>query len=115
MTLGQIIKDFRNEHGLTLKDFSKRSGITVAYLSMLENNKNSKNGKPIIPTYQTCCKVADGIGVSIDWIIDRVDDFPVRVTPRPAFKNEAEALKVADAFDQADEITKELVRRILFN
>ena len=45
MELSKILRDYRQEHGLTLQVFADRAGLTKQYISMLENNKNSKNGK----------------------------------------------------------------------
>ena len=42
MYLGEIIYDYRAKNKLTLKQFSERSDLSVAYLSQLENNKNPK-------------------------------------------------------------------------
>ncbi len=53
MTLGDLIKSYRNEHSLSMDKFSDLSGISTAYISLLEKNKHPKTGKPIIPSLQT--------------------------------------------------------------
>ena len=37
MTLGEIIKEYRISHSLSMDGFSKLSGISKAYISLLEN------------------------------------------------------------------------------
>lgn len=45
MTLGELVKKYRTEHELSLRDFSRLSGISNGYISMLEkmNTQRLKN------------------------------------------------------------------------
>ena len=59
MTLGQIIKAYRETNSMSMDDFSKASKISKGYISQLENNLNPKTGEPPVPsilstTYQIC-------------------------------------------------------------
>jgi len=45
MTLGDIIKSYRSKYGLSMDSFSDKSGISKAYISLLEKNKHPKTGK----------------------------------------------------------------------
>lgn len=49
--LGEVIKEYRIRQQLTQKELSKRLGITISYLSMLERGKNPKTGRPSQPSY----------------------------------------------------------------
>lgn len=40
---------------------------------MLENNKNSKNGKPIIPSLETLRKLASAMYMNIDTLVTTLD------------------------------------------
>ena len=73
MELSKILRDYRQEHGLTLQVFADRAGLTKQYISMLENNKNSKNGKPIIPSLETLRKLASAMYMNIDTLVDTLD------------------------------------------
>ena len=42
MSLGEAIKKYREDNNLTLEELSAQTGLTKQYLSMLENNKNSR-------------------------------------------------------------------------
>lgn len=42
MTLGDIVKNYRAEHGLSLREFSRISGVSNGYISMLEKNEHPK-------------------------------------------------------------------------
>lgn len=61
MKLSQLIKNYRNENGVTLDELAQRSGLSKPYISMLEKGKNPKSGKPIIPSYDTLRKVANAM------------------------------------------------------
>lgn len=73
MELSKILRDYRQEHGLTLQVFADRAGLTKQYISMLENNKNSKNGKPIIPSLETLRKLASAMYMNIDTLVAILD------------------------------------------
>lgn len=57
MEFGSYIKEIRNEKGLSLRELSKRSGISHPYLSQLENGKNKNPSPDIIE------KLSKGLGV----------------------------------------------------
>ena len=81
MHLGEIIYNYRARNNLTLKQFSERSNLSVAYISQLENNKNPKTGRPTIPSPSTFLKVAKAMNVDIDQLFREVDqNQPVRVS-----------------------------------
>lgn len=73
MTLGEIIKQYRSEHGYSMLEFANRCGISKQYVSFLEKNMNPKNGNPISPSVDTIKKVAAGMGVSANAIFNQLD------------------------------------------
>lgn len=79
MRLGEIIKRYREENGLSLRDFAKKSGVSNSYLSMLETGRQPQSGRPIVPTLTTLNKIASAVGMRIDDLIAAVDDMPVSV------------------------------------
>ncbi len=72
MTLGNVIRSFRDVNNLTMDDFARMSGLSKSYISMLENNKDPR-GNTIAPSIETIDKVANAIGVDIDTIINQID------------------------------------------
>ena len=72
MTLGNIISEFRALNDLTMDDFSKRSGISKSYISMLEKNKDYR-GNAITPSIETIDKVATAIGIDVDTLVSKID------------------------------------------
>jgi transcriptional regulator with XRE-family HTH domain len=72
MTLGDVIKEFRELNTLSMEEFAKMSNLSKSYISMLENNKDPR-GNPIRPSIETFDKVATTIGVDLDTLISKVD------------------------------------------
>jgi transcriptional regulator with XRE-family HTH domain len=72
MTLGDVIKEFRNINNLSLEEFGKMSDLSKSYISMLENNKDPR-GNSINPSIETFDKVAKVIGVDLDDLMSKVD------------------------------------------
>lgn len=70
MTLGDIIKEYLEEH--TVNEFIRDSGISKAYTYNLINNKGT-NGAAPTPTIETINKVARGVHSDFDTIFTRLD------------------------------------------
>lgn len=73
MTLGDVIKQYRTEHGMSMDGFSSKSGISKAYISLLEKNRNPKTGKPIVPSVPCIKLVADAIGMDFNDLFNKIE------------------------------------------
>ena len=73
MTLSEFIKQYREEHKMSMDDFAKVCDLSKPYISMLEKNKNSKNGKKITPSIRTYSKIAKGVGMSLNAFMEMMD------------------------------------------
>lgn len=73
MTLGDIIKEYRASHDLSMDAFSDKSGISKAYISLLEKNKHPKTGKTIAPSIQCIKQAADGMGMDFNVLFSMID------------------------------------------
>ncbi|MEM5832358.1 MAG: helix-turn-helix transcriptional regulator [Candidatus Aenigmatarchaeota archaeon] len=58
--LGQFLKKVRKEKNLTLRFVEKRTGISNAYLSQVENNKILKPSPIILYKLAKCYKISYG-------------------------------------------------------
>lgn len=74
MILGDLIKQYRNNKGLSLRDFAKQCGLSHTYISALEKNIDSRTGKPIAPTLDTIKYLSKGMNMSIEDILKILDD-----------------------------------------
>lgn len=73
MILGDLIKQFRKEHGYSMDTFAQKSGLSKAYISILERNVNPVNGKPVIPSLETIKAVSQTIGIDFNDVIAMLD------------------------------------------
>lgn len=73
MTLGDILKKYREENNISMDDFSQLSSLSKGYISMLENNINPRNNKPIAPTLPTMKKISTGMGIDVDTLLKMLD------------------------------------------
>lgn len=80
MTLGELVKKYRTEHDLSLRDFSKISGVSNGYISMLEKNEHPKTKKPIVPSIEKMKCIASAMGMTLDALLEIIDeDQPVSI------------------------------------
>lgn len=92
MTLGEIIKEYRQKHKLSMDAFSERSGISKAYISLLEKNRHPKTGKPIAPSVQCIKQAADGMGMDFDALFKALDaDQPVSLEIDYSFRIDSDS------------------------
>lgn len=73
MTLGDIIKEYRTSHGLSQDAIAERSGLSKAYISILERNRNPKTGEPPVASLKTINSIAVAINSDFDSIFSKLD------------------------------------------
>ena len=64
--LGDIIKEYRKLHRMSMDSFAERAGLSKPYISMLEKTFNPKSRKKIIPTIDTISKCAKAMNMDFD-------------------------------------------------
>lgn len=95
MKLGEILKSYREEHKMSMDAFCELSDLTKGYISMLEKNEHPKTKKPIIPSYETIEKIAKGMQISVDDLIDMLDDnqeIQINATPSTLLKTDIQQI-----------------------
>ena len=107
MTLGDIIRSYREINNITLGEFANTCSLSKGYISMLENNINPRNNKPISPTLPSMAKVASGMGIDLDTLLKMLDKKqPVQLTSDkvessiPTFTIDYETLDADKKFQQ---------------
>lgn len=89
MKLQEIVKQFRNEHCLTIDQFATSCGLSKGYISMIENGRNPNTGRPIVPGMDSLSKLSIGLGLSVDELVAMLDDnqrislLPDNIIPMP--------------------------------
>lgn len=85
MYIGKIIKQYREENHLSLREFAQKCNLSYTYISALEKNKDYRSGKPISPTIETVISVAKGLDISIDELLSKLSPeqtFTVNTKPK---------------------------------
>lgn len=129
MTLGDIIRNYRKERGLSMEDFARLCNMSKGYISMLEKNKNPRSGKPIIPSVATYSNISKAMNIKIEDLMGMVDkNQPIDISsPSPAPPTTGDshlvmtsnALGVPDAeyvsrrYAKLDEAGKEAVKNLI--
>ncbi len=72
MELRELIKEFLEEHNMSTREFGRRCGFSNSYVSSLLSGVNPRTGKPLASTMETYEKVAKGMQVSLDYVLERV-------------------------------------------
>lgn len=79
MTLGEFIKQYRVEHGLSKRAFAMMADISVQQVSNIERGLGN-NGKPMTSTMKTYTKIADAVGIPEKDFLRLLND-DLRVNP----------------------------------
>ena len=75
MHIGEVIKKYRYDHGkMSMQAFADKCGLSKGYIAMLERNKNSKTGDPVVPSVETFIKVAKAMNMTLSELADIVDE-----------------------------------------
>ena len=88
MKIGDYISQYRAKNKISQREFAARCGTSHSYIAMLECGKNSKNGKPIVPSLVMLDKIATAMGIGISELIDMCDDMPVSLAPETPLEKE---------------------------
>src|ERR1700709_2895172 len=69
VNIGQVIRSYRGQRGLSQGDIERRTGLLRCYLSRVENGHT-------VPSLETLAKIAEAMDISL------ADFFPGTETPR---------------------------------
>lgn len=93
MTLGELIKEYREKNGISQRRFAYMCGLSNGYISMLERNCNPNTNEPPVPSITAMKAVAGAIGITLDELLSRIDDTPLDITENP-FKRQVRRIPV---------------------
>lgn len=74
MLLGDIIKQYREEHQMSLQDFADLIGTSRSYIHMLEKNVNPSTNKPISPSIETLKSLAKAMNMDLETLLKQLND-----------------------------------------
>lgn len=73
MLLGDIIKQYREEHEMSLQDFANLIGTSRSYIHMLEKNVNPTTNKPISPSIETLKSLAKAMNMDLEFLLKQLN------------------------------------------
>ena len=79
MTLGDAIRQYRLEHGMSQRQFAEKSKLSNGYIAMLERGVNPTTGKPLAPSIDKYGAIANAMGLSLNELFTAMEDSPIRV------------------------------------
>lgn len=80
MEIGELVKEYREKNGLSQRQFSKISGISNGYISMIEEGKNPKTGEALTPSLATLKKLAIAMKMSLNDLMSLTEDSNVMLS-----------------------------------
>lgn len=114
MKLSEYVKTYRKKHGLSLRQMADRCECSYQYLSKLENEEIGT------PKANTLFNLAQGMGMTLHELLTAVDDMnmyyngPFHIKKNYSRKTVSEEeSSLLDAYTDADERTKLMVRMLL--
>ncbi len=87
MKLSEIVRRYREEHGLSIRQFAKQCDISHSAIANIENETNSY-GEPFIPQLGTINKVAFGMGIAARDLLDMMDGVKIGESPTDDLRDE---------------------------
>lgn len=79
MKLGDLIREYRESHDLSQRQFAALCDLSNGYISILEKGVNPNTGRPVTPTLPQLKKIATGMHITLSELFERVDDMPVEL------------------------------------
>ena len=79
MKLGDLIREYRETHDLSQRQFAIQCDLSNGYISILEKGVNPSTGKPVTPTIPQLKKFADGMRMTLSDLFEQADDMPIDI------------------------------------
>ena len=79
MKLGEVVQQYREEHGLSQREFGRRCDLSHVIIQFIEKGERS-NGDAYLPKFDTIRKLARGMGTSAEALISQCEDFDLDIS-----------------------------------
>ena len=77
MKLSDIIKDYRRENDLSLREFAERTNISYSYIAILEKGMNYRKKKKLSPTLDALDKIARAMNMELDDLLAKMNNMNI--------------------------------------
>lgn len=79
MKLGEFVRDYRNKYGLSQRELALKCDVSNGIISMIEKGFNPNTNEPITPTLPTLKKLADGMHISLEELLEKVENLYIKL------------------------------------
>lgn len=79
MTLGKIIKQYREQRGLSQRQFAQRCNLSNVAIARIENGFRA-DGKDVAPKWGTIQKIARAMGMTGEALVSKCEDFNIDIS-----------------------------------
>lgn len=107
MKLSEFVVDYREKNNISQRELARRCGVSHGLISLIEKGTNPQTGKEMAQDLDTFKKLADGMGISLQYLFEKVGDSGLVMNP------ESEDQKILYAYNKADECIKAAVKKLL--
>ncbi len=73
MKIGEYIRQYRLEHGISMQRFAEMCDLSRAYIYILESGKNPSTGRAPVPTIDTLKRIAEVTNTTLDALLQTLD------------------------------------------
>lgn len=108
MKIEDITKHYREEHGLSQRQFAAQCGLSAPYIWYLEQGIHPQTGKRIQPSLPSLNKIARGMGITFDELMSQCDNMLVSLNDSDDLKDVFTAM-----FSQLTDAQKEAVIAVM--
>lgn len=103
MRLGEMITQYRQEHDISQREFSRRCGLSNSLISIIEKGINPQTGKPMSQDLDTYHKIARAMGMTLQALFEALDGDEL-VSLRPIRSEEVDGHIVTTFANPSEEI-----------
>lgn len=108
MKLGKIIKDYINEHNISVREFSRQSNLSNTYIANIVNNEDSN------PSVDALGKIAAVMGCSAIQLFEMLDDDQmIRINASSSDALSEEEKEIIGKYRRLDDKGKHTVNTVL--
>jgi len=109
MTIGEVIKNYREEHGMSQRQFALKCDVSNGYISMLERGVNPKTGEPIMPSISALKTISSAMNISLNELLTMADDMPINLSGEIDPISDSKLVEFVDLFSKLTEDQQDMI------
>ena len=88
MTIGEVIKEYREKNDISQRQFAKMCGVSNGYISMVERAHHPRTGEPITPSISALKSIASAMHLTLNELLILADDMQIDLSESSNTKKE---------------------------